>query len=64
MFDYTSYVVDLEDLATGINSALTSTADGDGIEYYTIDGVRVNTPAKGLNIVRKADGSTVTVVIK
>lgn len=64
VFDYTSYVVDLEDLATGIKSAVTSTADGDGIEYYTIDGVRVNTPAKGLNIVRKADGSTVKVVIK
>lgn len=32
--------------------------------YYSIDGVRLSTPAKGLNIVRSADGSARKVMIK
>lgn len=40
-------------------------AKGDGIErIYTIDGVRVNKLQKGVNIVRKADGSTRKVLVK
>ncbi len=33
-------------------------------EYYTIDGRRINAPAKGLNIVKAADGTVKKVIIK
>ncbi len=33
-------------------------------QYYTIDGIRLDRPVKGLNIVRKADGTTSKTFIK
>ena len=60
----TAYVIDLYGTTVGISNHV---ADGvvNGEEArYTIDGTRVNAPVKGLNIVKKADGKTVKVMVK
>lgn len=40
-----------------------SSADGK-VEYYSINGAKLNNPIKGVNIVRKADGSTDKIFVK
>lgn len=50
------YVAGVEDVAYDADSA--------GTEYYSISGLRLDGPAKGLNIVRKADGSVSKVMVK
>ena len=47
---------------TGIDTVHSLQAEGEGI--YTLSGMRVNTLQKGVNIVRKADGTTVKVLVK
>ncbi len=49
--------VDAGGTSTGI-SVISATSQDAPIAYYTIDGRLQNTPAKGLNIVRMADGTT------
>lgn len=48
---------------TGINSVKNTTGN-EGASYYTIGGVRLNAPAQGVNIIRKADGTTQKVLVK
>ena len=51
-----------EDEATSISSVI---ADPENVEgYYTVNGVRNETPVKGINIVRYKNGQTKKVVIK
>ncbi len=65
-----TYVIDFDgddggddDGSAGISGV---TADGDDTEVarYTLDGIRIGSPVKGVNIVKKADGSTVKVMVK
>lgn len=53
----------VEGKVTGIENAKATTASGE-TEYYTIDGVRLSTPQKGINIVREADGRTHKILVK
>lgn len=48
---------------TGIDTVEMAGADGEQL-YYTVDGRKTTDLHKGLNIVRKADGKTVKVVVK
>ena len=48
---------------TGIDTVEMAGADGEQL-YYTVDGRKTADLQKGLNIVRKADGKTVKVVVK
>ena len=54
--------IGVDNTATGINSVRALEAGAEGI--YTLGGVKVNTLQKGVNIVRKADGTTVKVLVK
>ncbi len=63
-----TYVIDFDgdgsdDGSSGISGV---TVDGDDVEVarYTVDGIRIGSPVKGVNIVKKADGSTVKVMVK
>ena len=47
---------------TGIESVSDDTAYP--TEYYSLEGIRRNSPQRGLNIVRMSDGSTKTILIK
>ena len=47
---------------TGISST-TATGDNTVSGYYTLDGVKISAPQKGINIVRYADGTTRKVVV-
>ena len=49
------------DLSTGIRPAMVSTQGVQGI--YTINGVKVQSPQKGVNIMKEADGSTHKIVV-
>lgn len=56
---YAGYVFDRGDDA-GVEGV---TVEKEGVdEYYTIDGLRVNNPDKGLFIVKKADGTTTKIL--
>lgn len=46
----------------GIESISSETVAGGAEEYYTIDGIRLSAPQKGINIVRKSDGSVSKVI--
>lgn len=54
---------------TGLNSGnsevgkVTPVEEGSPV-YYTVDGISLRTPAKGLNIMRKPDGSTSKIFVK
>ena len=52
----------ISNTATGIGSVRALEAGAEGI--YTLGGVKVNALQKGVNIVRKADGTTVKVLVK
>ena len=62
--DYCSFIIDLGEGTNGIK-AITN-GDGNSAETarYTIDGKRITAPVKGLNIIKKADGSAVKVIVK
>lgn len=51
------------DLATSISETLNSDLNGEKT-YYNINGVRLNKPEKGVNIIRMSDGSVRKVVVK
>ncbi|MCD8281939.1 MAG: Omp28-related outer membrane protein [Prevotella sp.] len=48
---------------TGVN-AITTTENAVEKERYSVDGVRLSAPAKGVNIVKMSDGSVKKVVVK
>lgn len=48
---------------TGISTP-TASAENRPVEYYTLDGIRIETPAKGLNIVKLSNGEVRKVMIK
>ena len=60
--DTQAYYLNIGGEATGISSVSALNAEAKAI--YTPAGVRVNSLQKGLNIVRKADGTTVKVFVK
>lgn len=46
--NYTEYYP--ESVSTGINDATAAASEVEKIEYYTLDGMKLNKPAKGINI--------------
>ena len=46
-----------KDAPTAINEVVDATTEGEGaVEYYSINGVKLNAPQAGLNIVKYANG--------
>lgn len=61
----TSYVLDREQTATGINVVTTQPVSRDAVEkHFSIDGKRISGRMRGLNIVTRADGRTVKVLAR
>ena len=52
------------DVYTGINNAQSVNAQKSTVAIYNLDGLRTDKLSKGLNIVRRADGSVVKVMVK
>lgn len=48
----------------GINNAVTDSNSSSEVARYSLDGVRLSAPQKGLNIVKLSDGRTVKVMVK
>ncbi len=67
-YNYNSYVLSLGDdndtSAINMVTVEENAAGQEEIARYTLDGVRVNSPVKGINIVKRADGSAVKVLVK
>lgn len=59
-----SYVIEFEDTTTGIGKPGTTAGGNAETARYTIGGQRVDTPVKGLNIVKRADGSVGKVIVR
>ncbi|MBO5186962.1 MAG: Omp28-related outer membrane protein [Prevotella sp.] len=55
--------VKVNNTTTGI-TAPSASAENRPVEYYTLDGIRTETPVKGLNIVKLANGEVRKVMIK
>lgn len=55
--------VKMKESTTGISTAITS-AENRPVEFYTVDGVRIDSPVKGLNIVKLSNGETRKVMVK
>ncbi len=51
------------DSTTGISTPVNS-AENRPVEFYTIDGVRVDAPVKGVNIVKLSNGETRKMIVK
>ena len=49
--------------STGITDAHITT-DGDSDAYYSTNGMRLDKPQKGINIVRKSDGNVRKIIVK
>ena len=49
---------------TGINDAVVDNFNSAEVARYSLDGIRLSTPQKGLNIVKLSDGRTVKVMVK
>ena len=64
MYMNTAYVIDLYYTTTAIDKASNAGGGDAEVARYTVGGTRVSAPVKGLNIVKKADGSTVKVMVK
>ena len=64
MYDYATYVIDLENITSSIDKVQAGEQDDSETERYTIDGTKISAPVKGLNIVKKADGTVVKVMVK
>ena len=47
---------------TGIQDVTSSLRNAEELERYSIDGIRLHTPQKGLNIIRLSDGRTIKVM--
>ena len=63
-YDYKTYLIEFKDRTSGISSTTAQTGDNAETARYTIDGIRISTPVKGLNIVKKADGTVMKVMVK
>ena len=63
-YEYETYVIDFKDGTSGISRATTQAGGDVETARYTIGGARVSAPVKGLNIVKKADGSVMKVMVK
>lgn len=63
-YEYETYVIDFKDGTSGISRATTQAGSDVETARYTIGGARISTPVKGLNIVKKADGSVMKVMVK
>lgn len=63
---YFGYVFQgLPGIGAGTDGIASAVKDADkDVQYFTIDGRRVGAPAKGLNIIRTADGATKKVFLK
>ena len=61
-FYFMTYVLEIND-TNSVENIDTEINEVSPAAYYTVDGIRMNTPAKGLNIVRMSDG-TVRKVLK
>lgn len=48
----------------GIEGIMSDNSTAKGREYYSINGIRLNGPTKGINIVKNADGSVSKIIIK
>ncbi len=51
------------DFMSNINN-VTFDGEVEELERYTIDGIRINTPKRGINIIKYSDGTTKKVVVK
>ena len=60
-WDYFSKIVEFD--PTGIG-AVTTKADAKEVSRYSVDGQKLDTPVKGLNIVKYNDGSIKKVVVE
>ena len=63
-YAYNSYVINLENVSTGITKAEAEAENSAEVARYTLDGRLVSAPVKGVNIVKRADGSTTKVIVK
>ena len=64
-FNNRSFVIDRgENLSTGINNTAAKPEGDKEAARYTVGGTAVNQPVKGINIIKKVDGTTVKVLVK
>lgn len=56
--------VKIDGLATGVKNIIPDNTTAVQTEYYNLSGIRIPGPTHGLNIVRKADGTTQKVIMK
>lgn len=54
---YLTYVIDTNGDSSAVTEIDSESADVNPVEYYTVDGRRLQTGVKGLNIVKMSDGS-------
>ena len=64
MWHYISYVLYFNGDATGIGKAVAGKDSAAEVARYTPDGTRISAPVKGINLVRRADGSVEKVLVK
>ena len=57
LYDFPYEIIPVEEKETAINAPQTSTSDKD--EYFTLGGIRSSSPRKGINIIRRNDGTVV-----
>lgn len=55
-------IVALTDQETGISGIQRN--DNKGTSYYTLDGKQIESPHKGMNIVRTSNGKTKKIIVK
>ncbi len=61
---YSIECVKMSDFLTGIRGVEDNAMHPESTEYYNLNGVRINSLAKGLNIVRDVDGTVKKVIVK
>lgn len=63
---YISYVIDRgeEYDLSGVNEIASESTEATPVSIYTIDGKQVNSPVKGINIIRMSDGTARKVMVK
>lgn len=68
-YDYTNNKIDnsvgiaYKDITAGING-ISNSGNAEEIARYTVNGIKVSTPVKGLNILKTSDGRTLKVMVK
>ena len=61
---YKGYMLDLGEVSSGISRPTVDAGNNTEVARYTIDGKRIDAPVKGLNIIKRADGTAVKVMVK